>query len=67
MKYSLSDSEDESDDFKEKSAPKRKAVISDDDASFVPEPNAVSEPEPNTMSDSDENCPAPPPKALKPK
>lgn len=66
MKYSLSDSEDEFDSEK-KSAPKRKAVISDDDVSFVPEPSTVSEPEPNTISDTDENSPAPPPKVLKPK
>ncbi|XP_013863574.1 DNA topoisomerase 2-alpha [Austrofundulus limnaeus] len=67
VKYSLSDSEDECDDFEKKSAPKRKAVISDDDVSFIPEPTTVSEPEPNTIPDSDGDSPAPPPKALKPK
>lgn len=58
VRYSLSDSEDEFDDWEKKSSPKRKAVISDDDASFAPEPS--------TMSDSDVNSPAPPPKAAEP-
>lgn len=58
VKYSLSDSEDEFDDWEKKSSPKRKAVISDDDTSFAPEPSAV--------TDSDVNSPAPPPKAAEP-
>ncbi|XP_068439815.1 DNA topoisomerase 2-alpha [Clinocottus analis] len=56
VKYSMSDSEDEFDDWGKKDAPKRKAVISDDDDSFVPEPTAV----------SDVDSPAPPPKAPEP-
>lgn len=56
MKYSMSDSEDEFDDWGKKDAPKRKAVISDDDddTSFAPEPS--------TMADSDVDSPVPPPK-----
>lgn len=52
MTYSVSDSEDEFDDWGKKDAPKRKAVISDDDTSFAPEPSAV--------ADSDMDSPAPP-------
>ncbi|XP_042363967.1 DNA topoisomerase 2-alpha isoform X2 [Plectropomus leopardus] len=58
-KYTMSDSEDEFDDWGKKDAPKRKAVISDDDdASFMPE----------TMADSevDSPAPSPPPKAPQP-
>uniref|UniRef100_A0A3B4Z181 DNA topoisomerase 2 n=1 Tax=Seriola lalandi dorsalis TaxID=1841481 RepID=A0A3B4Z181_SERLL len=55
VKYSLSDSEDDFDDWVNKDAPKQKAVISDDDTSFAPEPS--------TMADSDMDSPAPPPKA----
>lgn len=53
----MSDSEDddEFDDWGKKDAPKRKAVISDDDDSFAPEPSAT--------IDSDVDSPAPPPKA----
>ncbi|MEQ2239902.1 DNA topoisomerase 2-alpha [Ilyodon furcidens] len=58
VKYNLSDSEEEFDDWGKKSSPKRKAAISDDDASFAPEPTA--------MPDSDVNSPAPPPKAPEP-
>nr|XP_046233630.1 DNA topoisomerase 2-alpha isoform X1 [Scatophagus argus] len=58
VKYSMSDSEDEFDDWGKKDAPKRKALISDDDTSFAPEPN--------TMADSDVDSPAPPPKAPQP-
>ncbi|XP_047465967.1 DNA topoisomerase 2-alpha isoform X2 [Mugil cephalus] len=58
VKYSVSDSEDEFDDWKKKDAPKRRALVSDDDTSFAPEPSA--------MSDSDVNSPAPPPKAPEP-
>lgn len=54
----MSDSENEFDDWEKKGAPKRKAAISDDDASFAPEPN--------TMDDSDVDSPAPPPKAPEP-
>lgn len=54
-KYSLTDSEDEFDDWSKKDAPKRKAAISDDDdTSFAPDPN--------TAPDSDMDSPAPPPK-----
>ncbi|XP_037546717.1 DNA topoisomerase 2-alpha [Nematolebias whitei] len=60
VKYSLSDSEEEFDDWDKKSAPKRKAIVDDDDdTSFAPEPSA--------MSDSDGNAPAPSPKAPEPK
>ena len=55
VKYTMSDSEDEFDDVGKKSAPKRKAVISDDD-SFLPEP----------MSDREVDSPVPPPKAPEP-
>ncbi|XP_070707709.1 DNA topoisomerase 2-alpha [Pempheris klunzingeri] len=59
VKYSVSDSENEFDDWGKSDAPKRKAVISDDDdTSFAPEPS--------TMADSDVDSPAPPPKAPKP-
>ncbi|XP_035528149.1 DNA topoisomerase 2-alpha isoform X2 [Morone saxatilis] len=58
VKYSMSDSENEFDDWGKKDAPKRKAAISDDDDSFVPEPI--------TMADSDVDSPAPPPKAPEP-
>ncbi|XP_035768053.1 DNA topoisomerase 2-alpha [Neolamprologus brichardi] len=59
VKYSMSDSEDEFDDWGKKDAPKRKAVISDDDdASFAPDPS--------TVSDNDVDSPAPPPKAPEP-
>lgn len=58
MKYSLSDSEDEFDDWGKKDASKRKAVISDDDTSFAPEASA--------MADSEVDSPAPPPKAPEP-
>lgn len=53
VKYSMSDSEDEFDDWGKKGAPTRKVVISDDDASFAPEPSAV--------ADSDVDSPPPPP------
>jgi len=56
VKYSVSDSESEFDDWGKKDAPKRRAVISDDEDSFVPEPTA----------DSDLDSPAPPPKAPEP-
>lgn len=57
VKYSVSDSENEFDDWGKKDAPKRKAVISDDDdVSFAVEP----------MTDSDMDSPAPPPKAPAP-
>ncbi|XP_070782895.1 DNA topoisomerase 2-alpha isoform X2 [Enoplosus armatus] len=58
LKYSMSDSESEFDDWGKKDAPKRKSVISDDDTSFAPEPS--------TMADSDVDSPAPPPKAPEP-
>lgn len=58
VKYSMSDSENEFDDWGKKDAPKRKAIISDDDASFALEPSA--------MTDSDADSPAPPPKAPEP-
>uniref|UniRef100_UPI003AAD5223 DNA topoisomerase 2-alpha n=1 Tax=Centroberyx gerrardi TaxID=166262 RepID=UPI003AAD5223 len=58
LKYSMSSSEDDFDDWGKKDAPKRKAVISDDDTSFAPEPSAV--------TDSDMDSPAPPPKAPAP-
>lgn len=54
----MSDSENEFDDWGKKDAPKRKAIISDDDASFAPEPSA--------MTDIDADSPAPPPKAPQP-
>lgn len=56
MKYSLSDSEDEFDDWGKTSAPRRKVVTSDDDddASFAPE----------AMADSEVDSPVPPPKAV---
>jgi len=57
VKYSVSDSEDEFDDWGKKDAPKRKAVISDDD-SFALESSA--------MADSDVDSPAKPPKAPEP-
>lgn len=53
VKYSMSDSEDEFDDWGKKDAPKRRAVTSDDD-SFAPEPKAA--------TDSDVESPAPQPK-----
>lgn len=58
VRYSMSDSENEFDDWGKKDAPKRKAAISDDDDddSFVPEP----------MADSEVDSPAPPPKAPEP-
>ncbi|XP_005721681.1 DNA topoisomerase 2-alpha isoform X1 [Pundamilia nyererei] len=59
VKYSMSDSEDDFDDWGKKDAPKRKALISDDDdASFAPDPS--------TVSDNDVDSPAPPPKAAEP-
>lgn len=58
VKYNTSDSENEFDDWGKKDAPKRKAVISDDDTSFAPEPS--------NMTDSDVDSPAPSPKASKP-
>uniref|UniRef100_A0A669D4Y0 DNA topoisomerase 2 n=1 Tax=Oreochromis niloticus TaxID=8128 RepID=A0A669D4Y0_ORENI len=63
VKYSMSDSEDEFDDWGKKDAPKKKAFISDDDdddddASFAPDPS--------TVSDNDVDSPAPPPKAPEP-
>lgn len=54
----MSDSEDECDSLGKKDASKRKAVISDDDTSFAPEPSA--------MADSDVDSPAPAPKAPEP-
>uniref|UniRef100_A0A671W2R0 DNA topoisomerase 2 n=1 Tax=Sparus aurata TaxID=8175 RepID=A0A671W2R0_SPAAU len=54
VKYSMSDSEDEFDDWGKKEAPVQKAVVSDDDTSFAPEPSS--------MPDSDVDSPAPPPK-----
>lgn len=57
VKYSMSDSEEESNLVEKKNAPKRKAVISDDD-SFLPEPVAV--------ADSDADSPAPFPKVPEP-
>uniref|UniRef100_A0A3P8S5N6 DNA topoisomerase 2 n=1 Tax=Amphiprion percula TaxID=161767 RepID=A0A3P8S5N6_AMPPE len=57
VKYSVSDSEEEFDDWGKKEAPKRKAVISDDDSSFAPEPSI--------LSDSDGDSPAPPPPKAK--
>lgn len=59
VKYSLSDSEDEFNDWGKKGAPKRKAVVSDADTSFAPEPSAP--------SDSDLNSPASSPKVPQPK
>ncbi|XP_023142096.2 DNA topoisomerase 2-alpha isoform X2 [Amphiprion ocellaris] len=59
VKYSVSDSEEEFDDWGKKEAPKRKAVISDDDTSFAPEPSTLSD------SDGDSQAP-PPPKAKEP-
>ncbi|TNN65299.1 DNA topoisomerase 2-alpha [Liparis tanakae] len=56
VKYSVSDSESDFDDWGKKAAPKRRAVVSDDEDSFVPEPAA----------DSDLDSPAPPPKAAAP-
>ncbi|XP_073346486.1 DNA topoisomerase 2-alpha [Pagrus major] len=58
VKYSLSDSEDDFDDWGKKDAPVQKAVVSDDDISFAPEPSS--------MPDSDVDSPAPPPKAPEP-
>ncbi|XP_008436083.1 DNA topoisomerase 2-alpha isoform X2 [Poecilia reticulata] len=58
VKYSLSDSEDEFDDWGKKSSPKRKSVISDEDSSFALGPS--------TASDSDVYSPPPPPKAPEP-
>ncbi|XP_069011986.1 DNA topoisomerase 2-alpha [Embiotoca jacksoni] len=55
MKFIMSESEDEFDN-KKKNAPKRKAVISDDDTSFAPD----------VISDSDADSPAPPPRAPQP-
>ncbi|XP_072229158.1 DNA topoisomerase 2-alpha isoform X2 [Leuresthes tenuis] len=57
VKYSLSDSEDEFDDWQKKTAPKRKAVVSDEE-SFALERSA--------LSDSDVDSEAPPPKAPEP-
>lgn len=55
----MSDSEDDFDNWGKKDAPKRKALISDDDdASFAPDPS--------TVSDNDVDSPAPPPKAPEP-
>lgn len=53
----LSDSEDEFDDWAKKDAPKRKAVISDDE-SFAPDASDV--------IGSDVDVLSPPPKASKP-
>lgn len=53
----MSDSEEEELNVFQRNAPKRKAVISDDD-SFIPEPVAI--------SDSDSAPPAPFPKVLQP-
>ncbi|XP_040923149.1 DNA topoisomerase 2-alpha isoform X3 [Toxotes jaculatrix] len=58
VKHSMSDSEDEFDDWGKKQAPKRKAVISDGDTSVASEPSAT--------ADSAEDSPAPPPKAPEP-
>nr|XP_020461966.1 DNA topoisomerase 2-alpha-like [Monopterus albus] len=62
VKYSMSDSEEEFDDWGKKDAPKQTGVISDDDddddASFAPEPSG--------MADSDVDSPAPPPKPAEP-
>lgn len=58
VRYNMSDSENEFDDWGRKDAPKRKAIISDDDASFAPEPSA--------MTDSDADFPAAPTKAPEP-
>ncbi|XP_008288013.1 DNA topoisomerase 2-alpha isoform X2 [Stegastes partitus] len=55
VKYSVSDSEDEFDDWGKKEAPKQRAVISDDDTSFAP----------NASSDSDASSPSPPPPKAK--
>ncbi|CAG5908755.1 unnamed protein product [Menidia menidia] len=57
VKYSLSDSEDEFASWGKK-APKQRAVVSDEDTSFAPEPSA--------LSPSDSDSPAPPPKAPAP-
>ncbi|XP_029954147.1 DNA topoisomerase 2-alpha [Salarias fasciatus] len=59
VKYSFSDSEDEFEDWGKKEAPKRKAMISDDDTSFALEPSLA--------SDDNMDSPAPPPKAPQPK
>ncbi|KAM6897501.1 DNA topoisomerase 2-alpha [Xenentodon cancila] len=59
VKYSMSESEEDFDDWGKKSAPKRKSPVSDDDTSFAPEACV--------MSDSDDDSPAPPPKAPEPK
>ncbi|RVE59454.1 hypothetical protein OJAV_G00188610 [Oryzias javanicus] len=53
--YTLSDSEDDFDDLEKNRAPKRKAVVSDDDTSFALDPSVA--------SDSDAASPAPAPKA----
>ncbi|XP_023805347.1 DNA topoisomerase 2-alpha [Oryzias latipes] len=58
VKYVLSDSEDEFHDLGKTRAPKRKAILSDDDASFAPEPSV--------LSDSDVASPAPAVKAPEP-
>ncbi|XP_028990955.1 DNA topoisomerase 2-alpha [Betta splendens] len=58
VKYNLSDSEDECDDWVKSNAPKRKAVVSDDDVSFALEASSV--------ADSEVDSPAPPPKAPQP-
>ncbi|XP_054622812.1 DNA topoisomerase 2-alpha [Dunckerocampus dactyliophorus] len=58
IKYSMSDSEDEFDDWAKKDSPKQKAVISEDEASFAPDHQ--------TTSDSDMDSPAPPAKASAP-
>ncbi|XP_035002136.1 DNA topoisomerase 2-alpha [Hippoglossus stenolepis] len=58
VKYSVSDSEDDFDDWGKKDAPKGKAVISSDDDSFAPDPS--------TMVDSEMDSPAPPPKVPEP-
>lgn len=60
MKYSLSESEDEFDDWAKKDAPRRKAIVSDDDDddSFAPEPS--------TAPDSELDSPAPVAKAPQP-
>lgn len=57
MKYSVSDSESEFDDWGKKDVPKRKATSSDDDTYAL---------EPSAMADSDMDSPAPPPKAAQP-
>uniref|UniRef100_A0AAQ4PU36 DNA topoisomerase 2 n=1 Tax=Gasterosteus aculeatus aculeatus TaxID=481459 RepID=A0AAQ4PU36_GASAC len=54
--YNMSDSESEVDDRGAKAAPRRRAVASDDEDDFVPEPTA----------DSDADSPAPRPKAPEP-